>query len=174
MHYLAAKQALFALMGGAEGAPPAAPDMGAEAGAPPAPEAAAAAPAPAAPDASMAPPAPAPEAAPEEEQPAMKSEDDETSLVKAELETVKAQMAEMEAVILKMARTPVRKSVIATDYVGKPTETPAVEVPNLTKKEVFDRLAPRMSELSKSDRQLVNQFAFGNVAITEIAHLLKR
>jgi hypothetical protein len=119
----------------------------------------------------MAPPAPAPAAAPEEEeQPAMKSESlDVAALIKAETDGLKAQISEMEAVILKLASQPVRRAVTALDHVAKSEEA----VPNLSKAEVFAKLSPRLAEFSKSDRKLVNDFTFGNVGIKEIAHLLR-
>ena len=99
----------------------------------------------------------------------MKNESTAADLVKAEVDGLKAQVAEMEAVILKLARQPVRKAVVATDVLVK-DEAP---MPQLSKAEVFAKLTPRLAEMSKSDRKLVNDFTFGNVGIKDIAHLLK-
>ncbi len=186
-HYKAAKEAVFALMGGGagDGAMGAAPGM--DAGAPPGMPPGGAPPGmpPAGPDAGSppggmpppgmdagAPPPAAPGMPPEEEKPmpAMKSED----MSKAEITDLKTQVAEMQAVILKMATQPVRKAVTAADYVAKPTEEAhTVVLPNLTKSQAMAKLSAKATELSKKERALVNEYVFGNKSLQDVAHLLK-
>lgn len=167
-HYLAAKAALFAVMGAAEqSAAPAAPP---EASAP------------------MAPPAP------EGSAPALKAEADmsaetkkanggkietvaksEKSLSKSEKDELLAlrEQVALQDKLFELLNTPVRKAVTAVDYVAKSDVSAEKRV--LSKSEVTEKLKVVTADpkLAKSDRELVNRFYSGTVSIDQIEHLLK-
>jgi hypothetical protein len=177
-HFLACKQALMAVMGG-EGSQPPAP----EATAPAAPPVSPSAP-PVSPSATpAAPAAPAPEAT--DPLSVNKSEVSEgEQLKKAEVESLKKSLEDQGKLVaeqalaldrlsnafLKIANMPLRKSAESVDHVGKPT----VEV-TLSKSEAIKKLntVSLKSDLKKSDRQLINQYALGHVGLDAVAHLLR-
>lgn len=195
-HYLAAKAALFAVMGaggpdagGAPGAPGAgAPPAGPDAGAAMAPPDAGAAPmgppgaAPAAPP--MAPPSagPGPDEMPP---PAMKAEVKVSQAgnggQKAAVAKSEDKVAELEATVEKLVKSlqkivgqPMQKAVTGENYVPKTGDEPA-PAKKLSKAEVNAKLneATRNPSLKKSDRDLVNRYYEGEVSIDAIEHLLK-
>jgi hypothetical protein len=153
MHYLAAKAALFAAMGGGAGGAP-------EASAPAAPPAAP--PAPGGMEASAPPPA-------------MKSEKGTASLSKAEkaeLDSLREQVKLQER-LFDLLNAPARKAVTAVDFVAKSEEKAEKRV--LSKSEVAAKLKTVTADakLAKSDRELVNGYVLGTVSIDKIEHLLK-
>lgn len=151
-HYLAAKSALFQVMGqgqgqGApQGAPPQAPPPGPSAGGAP-------------------PPGPSAGGAP----PMAMSE-----MSKSEAEDIKAQLAEMTKIVNLFVGQPIRKAVTGASYVAKSEEN-TVEVKSITPAQITAKLAQltRSPELKKSDRDLVNGYYEGVVKVDAIAHLLK-
>jgi hypothetical protein len=154
MHYLAAKAALFAAMGGGAGGAP-------EASAPAAPPA--------------APPAAGPGMEASAPAPAMKSEKNDASLSKAEkaeLETLREQV-KLQEKLFDLLNAPARKAVTAVDFVAKSEEKADKRV--LSKSEVASKLKTVTADakLSKSDRELVNGYVLGTVSIDKIEHLLK-
>lgn len=182
-HYLACKAALFAVMGGGEGASP-------EAGAPPpaaAPSPAAPAPSPAAPPMAMSEmgtevgkdlqagnggegaPTPKPEAAAKAEVSPSASAS-VTKSEKDELEALKAQLDTMFKFVNKIVGKPLQKAVTSAEYVA-----PAGEKADLDPKAVTSKLneLTRKPDLKKSDRDLINRFYDGEVKIDAIEHLLK-
>lgn len=154
MHYLAAKAALFAAMGGGAGGAP-------EASAPAAPPA--------------APPAAGPGMEASAPPPAMKSEKADASLSKAEkaeLETLREQVKLQER-LFDLLNAPARKAVTTADFVAKSEEKAEQRV--LSKSEVAAKLKTVTADakLAKSDRELVNGYMLGTVSIEKIEHLLK-
>lgn len=162
--YMAAKKVLFAHMGG--GMDPAA------SAAPPA--------------ASAGPPGASPDpAAP----PAMKAEMNPanggkvTTVGKSEkdlqIETLTKKVAEFEAtlpglvsVVEKMVSAPQRKAITSVTQVAG--NKPAAPVSSLSKSEIESRLKKAVNtNLSKSDRELVNGFYFGSVKLEGISHILE-
>ena len=154
-HYLAAKSAIFKLMGaGQEAAPaPEAPPM-------------------ASPSAGAAPmPPPAMKAELKIDQKPnggmiKKSEDDG-------MQELKAQVEVLTKALTMMAEQPVRRAVTGVSFVAKPEEKP--EAKTLSKSEITTKLAEKTADpkLAKSDRELVNGFYDGRVSVAEITHLLK-
>lgn len=177
-HYLAAKAALFAVMGGASAGAPAGAPPDASASAAPVPPGASAAPAPSAvPPPPPAPSAPAagPSATPVDPtlgKAAMPSNPN-GSLGKSEVDDLKAQVATMAKALSLLAGSPMRKAITDLSYVPKAgEEKPAVK---LTKGEVLGKLkeVTRNPSLQKSDRDLINRYCEGGVDVSAIEHLLK-
>ncbi len=144
-HYMACKQALFAIMGA--GGPPPGADAGA--GSPPPP---------------AAPPAP-PIA--DQSAPALKAE--------KEIEELKEKLAKTEGAVmglLKAISSPSRKAVTSIADLAK---SDTVDVTTLEKSEVHSRLkkASENPSLSKADRSLINSFGYGEIGVDKVAHLIK-
>ena len=165
-HYLAAKAALFAAMGGdgaAQGASPApaAPPAGPPAGsAPPV-----ASPSPAGPSAMAMSETPA-------GLPAGATEGNGGKVEKSEVEDLKAQVEAMAKIVSSFVNRPVRKAVTEVGYVAKSEEAPKK---NLSSAEVTAKLSEltRSPDLKKSDREVINRYYEGSVKFDAIEHLLK-
>lgn len=165
LHYLACKQAMFAAMGG----PPAAPaDASMVAASPPV------APPASPPPAAMVPPpaSPAPDAPP-----ALKSEQDlAIATLKAELDGTKQKLNKAEDAMgrvlgyfEKIAATPVR---LATTSIADLAKTEKKPVSELSTKEINEQLARIIEKpLSKSDRELINDFYKKTVGVEKLTHL---
>jgi hypothetical protein len=173
-HYLAAKSALFAVMGQgagagpeAGGAPPAGPEAGGAppmgAGAPP-PDMGGGAP----PMGAGGPPAGGPPggAPPMEEQPLAQSEKDE-------LDSMRQQLATMAKALGLLAGQPMQKGITGMTYVAK-SELDGAPKANLSKAEITAKLntVTRQSDLKKSDRDAINNY-YETGSVDGIVHLLK-
>lgn len=163
--YLACKAVIFAAMGGS-------PD----ASAPPAPG----------PDAS-APPMPAgPPAGPPDASPALKAETNpanggKTTVAKSDkdeqIEVLTKKVAEFEGitstlltVVQKVISVPPRKAVAGVSELQKNS---AEDAKSLAKDEVNTRLnRAARTKLSKSDRELINQYSVGAIDVSKVSHLL--
>lgn len=156
-HYMCAKAALFDRMAAAHGG---------EVAAPPAPEA------------PMAPAMDAPEASMEKSVlPVQKSETSNT-----ELDDLKKQLAEQDKAVNSLAEVldkvlaqPMRKSIKGISelaFIPKSDDKPEVK---FSKKEITEKLTEksRTATLSKKDRELINEYCYGNVNVEQIVHLLK-
>lgn len=178
-HYMAAKAALFELMGGgAEGSAPASPDASP---APAAPEASnTAAPGPTAPPPALkaemkAPPAtgslkdqaPAVPDAIEKGPSLGKSERD------AEVEDLKQQVELLTKAMDLALHTPVRKAVTSVAYLPKTEDKPAENKP-LSKSDVQDKMrkALQSGKLTKSQRESLFSYTLGNIEFDKIKDLL--
>lgn len=159
-HYLAAKSALFQMMGQGQqgaGAPP--PAAGPSAGAPP-----------------MAPPAGPSAGAP----PAFKAEmpSDGNGKIegfgKSEADDLRAQLATMAKVVNLLAGQPVQKAVTGLTYMGKSEPVEDTKVV-LSQQEVTAKLnvLTRDPSLKKSDRERITGYYEGTVNVSAIADLLK-
>lgn len=168
-HYLAAKAALFTVMGGAQ---PAAP--GAIPGAPPAPAPAPAAPAPA----PMAPPAPGMlkgEKMPTEQNGKLPKTPTTPDIAKSEgdLSDLRAQFEVLTKAISLIANIPNQKAVTDLTYVAKSED--ANQEPQLSPVAIKAKL----NEIAKNpltkneDRNLMNKYVCGSVGVDAIKHLLK-
>jgi hypothetical protein len=142
-HYMAAKAALFELMGAGGGA--AAPAPAPEASAP------------------VAPPAPAPEEAPV---PAMKSEQE---LKVADLE----KQVELMAKALDIALgTPMRKAVTSVAHVPRTEEAAAVREPTKAELKEQIRSALGSGKLTKSQKDQLFSYTLGNIDFSQVKDLL--
>ncbi len=177
--YLAAKEVIFAQMGGA-GGPPGAPGM--DAGAPPV--------APLSPEMGSAPPGSSPPGSPPMDPnapPALKAEmkastpadGDQKILGKSEsaqIADLKKKVSDFEeitskfmTVMEKAISVPARKAV--TSIVDLAKSAPSAE--SLSKAEVNVRLdRAARTKLSKNDRALINQYSVGAIGVEGIRHLL--
>jgi hypothetical protein len=160
--YLAAKKVIFASMGAGADGPAPSPD----ASAPPPPAA--------------APPAPAPDASP-----ALKSEKNPANGGKVvvakseqdmEIEALRKKVTEFEGiasglmtVVEKVISVPPRKAVTGVSQLSKSAE----DVSTLSKSEINERLGrAARTKLSKSDRELINQYSVGAIDVSKVKHLL--
>lgn len=175
-HYLAAKAAIFKLMGGGAGspgpeAPPAGPDASASAGP------GAGAPPPAGPGGGMPPPA-------------MKGEKSGNRLVEPKGSaggisipanggvvksepSIQEQLDVLTKALSMMANQPVRKAVLNLSDVSK-SEAPVNR--NLSRAEVTAKLTEKSADpsLAKSDRQAINDYYDGKITIEKMpSHLLQ-
>jgi hypothetical protein len=166
-HYLAAKAALFAMMGQGQGQ-----EQGAPQGAPPP-----SAPPPAGPSAGAPPPAGPSAGAPPQmamsegkQIPAGSGIGGEMSKNESDLQ---AQVEKLTSVLSLFIGKPIQKAVTGTSYVAKSEET--TEVKSITPAQVTAKLSQltRSPDLKKSDRDLVNGYYEGTVNVSAIAHLLK-
>lgn len=164
MHYLAAKQALIEAMGGGQEAPAPAPE------------------------APMAPPAtPAPEMTMKGEKDYAKANggemskgkmaksepNEEVELLKGQIENQNKQIEMLVKAVDLTLSQPLRKAVTSVAHLPK-TENLPTDVTKLTKAQIDLKLKPVITQnLSKSDRQLINQYYTDAVKVDAIAHLLK-
>jgi hypothetical protein len=184
MHYLAAKEALFAAMG-AGGDPAAAGGPPADASAPPAPPAAASPP-PAPPPAASAPPVDD-QSAP----PALKAEKQAnnpanggkvTTVAKSEkdleIEDLRKKLGDLEEIVpslidlVKVAAAPARKAVTSVAQLEKSN---GVDVGSLSKAEIDARLKRAVrTNLTNPDREAINSYYLsgGATGIEGIKHIL--
>lgn len=167
MHYIAAKKVLFDQMAAAEG--------GAEASPPAPPEGPA-------PEASAGPGMGSQEALPPEE--TLKSAKDPNggkiipgkSLTKSEtdkrIEELQKSVEGLTKALELALSVPVRKAVTGVAHIAKSEE--AAPVKTLSKAEITERLKIKTMDptLSKADRELVNSYYAGNIAVEKIEHLL--
>jgi hypothetical protein len=74
----------------------------------------------------------------------------------------------------EIVEKPVRKAVTGLDYSPKPTQGQAAPLPT-SPKEITRRLTEKVQDpsLSKSDRQLINDFYDRRIDVSKIEHLLK-
>lgn len=174
-HYLAAKAALFDRMNGGAG-------DAASAGAPPP----AAAPAP---DASAsAPPAmpPGPEMGKKEmsepkangENPLHVKKSEAESKAEAKVEELEKMVDGLVKAVDLLTQTPLRKAVTAVAHLPKNEgegNGSKKDVADLSKAEVDAKLKEKVRDpkLSKSDRDLINSYCYGNLKLEKIAHLLQ-
>lgn len=194
-HYLAAKAALFSVMGGQDqGAPPpeAAPSAPA---APPASPA----PAPSAPPMAMSEmgqecgkdlqagnggegaPAPKPEAGKavgkaEASASSPSASSPSASVTKSEtVEDLKAQLEVMAKIVNIVVGKPLGKAITGLNYVPKAGAAVETEPKKLSKAEITTKLAEitRKADLKKSDRNLIDGYYDGEVKLEAIEHLLK-
>jgi hypothetical protein len=108
----------------------------------------------------------------------------EVSLLKSELESVKAQSVEekknLEAALSKFLTkfvektAPAGKAIMSLDVIAKTENGQAAEKP-LSKSEIDAKLLAKAKDfsLSKSDRDAINSYCCGNKDITKVSHLLK-
>jgi len=173
MHMLAAKEALMNVMGGDVGseepAAPAAPAPMAPPAAPPGPEASMSASAPPTLKGEMKADAKA-NGGPV---PGMsKSEKDEAmeALQKTVSDQAEALTTLVKTVELVLGQ-PQRKAVTSVGFVPKTEDAPKP----LSKSEVTEKLVTitKSPKLSKSDRELINEYCLGNLGVEKIEHLLK-
>lgn len=98
-----------------------------------------------------------------------KSED----LSKAEdkIKEMEGQLEVLAKALESFLTTPVRKAVTSTSFVPKTEEAPK----ELTKSEVQEKLkeVTKRPDLKKSERDLINSYCYGNVGVDKIQHLLK-
>lgn len=172
VHYLAAKSALFKLMGGG-----AQDGMGAgpEASAPP-------------PGAAPAGPAPAPAPAMKGEMSAgkqvtgspanggmVKSEHaEEISFLRAELKKNEEGLNLLATALDRALGTPLRKAVTTVNHVPKGNDESS-SVQSLSKSEISEILSEKARDpkLAKSDRELINKFYAESIGVEKITHLLQ-
>lgn len=111
---------------------------------------------------------------------ALKSAQEELSLVKKERDAAMAKVdgleksvAELTDTMSKAFSTPVRKSVTGKDLLVK-SENTTVDVESLSKSEVTKKLLAKAYDpkLEKKDRDLINNYYKGSVKVDAIAHLL--
>lgn len=179
MHYMAAKAALFELMGAGAG-----PDASASPAPSPSP-APTASPSPA-PAASPSPsPAPVPPPAMKAEVPATMKNNPanggtESAAVPDAIKKSEEKVAELEKQVELMAKalevaigTPVRKAVTSVAHVPR-TEEPAAPAQELSKSEVKDRIRKAVSsgKLSKSQKDLLFSYGLGNASFDQVKDLL--
>lgn len=165
MHYIASKAALMQTMQAAQGAGAGGPPP--DASAPPSP---AGSPAPDAPPA--APPAPEgpPMALKNEMKPAPVPMAKSEGLSKAEADDLRAQIEGLTKAVTIVLGAPQRKAVTSLAFLAK-SEEPAK---TLSKAEVDAKLKDKIrTNLSKSDRALINQFTLNQIDVSKIEHLLK-
>lgn len=151
MHFMAAKAAMEALMGGA--------DQGAEglgAGAPaPAPEGA---------------PAPAMKAEPAAKKASLMEKSEKNTASDSRLQELEAQVEGLVKALDLALGQPMRKAVTSVAYVPRTEETK----PSLSKGEVVEKLKEITKQpLKKSDRELINRYCLGEVEVDKIQHLLQ-
>lgn len=179
-HYMAAKAALFALMGAGDGAAPAGP----EASAPPmAPPEASAPP--------MAPPG-VPPPAMKAEIPSTMTKNPANGALKDQAATVPdaikglsksetdGKISDLEQQVELMAKaldlalgTPVRKAVTSVAFVPRTTE--AAESAEPTKADIDNKItnALRSGKLNKSEKDRIVSYSLGNIKFEQIKELLK-
>ena len=123
-----------------------------------------------APDAGQAPAAPAPQAAPAPAAPMMKSEAIKFADVK-EIKDLQSEVETLSKAIKLMLETPVRKAITGVSFVAR-TEEPAAE---MSRDVVLTKLNERITDLSltKSDRERIDSYVFGNIGFDGIKDLLK-
>jgi hypothetical protein len=183
-HFLAAKEALMAALGAdaagaADGAPAAPPAPAADAGAPP--PAAAAAP----PMDAGSPPPDAPPALKGEmpadgngENPLDAVRKAEATVKDAEIAALKKKVAEQDEALGKLVtamkvvvEAPARKTVTSLTQIKK---NEGVDVTSMSRDQVRAALRRKAEgKLSKSDRELINQFALNLITVEKVAHLLE-
>lgn len=101
------------------------------------------------------------------------------SFSKSEADDLRAQIDGLTKAVTLVLTTPQRKAVTANSlaYLAKSEEKPADK--QFTHQEAFEKLAEvtkdpkRARALSKSDKNLINQFCVGAVDVKSIEHLLK-
>jgi hypothetical protein len=196
IHFLACKEALMQSLGGdgqgdqvpPEGQPQGQPDQG-----PPPPEAPA-------PDTSSAPMAPGMGKSefdsPDGEKVAVKKSETDMASVFAELETLKKGLKEKDKQILAMETSfgeaavslkklfergnGLRKSIASTAFTPKPGSEAAnpdkIDVSQISRTEALSRLkevTATSTSLTKSDRDQISKYVFGNCSIDKVEEFLK-
>jgi hypothetical protein len=104
---------------------------------------------------------------------AMKSVQDELTLVKSERDALKKSLAGLSETLEKLATGPQYKAAQATDAaVLSKSEQPQTKT--MTTAEIRRKLAvvAHNPDLKKSDRNLINKYCVGGVEVDAIAHLL--
>lgn len=111
---------------------------------------------------------------------ALKSAQEELSLVKKERDEAKTKVQGLEKSVAELTETmtkafsaPIRKSVTAKDVLAK-SETTSVDVDSLTKTEITKRLLAKANDpkLEKKDRDLINNYYKGTANVDALSHLL--
>lgn len=111
---------------------------------------------------------------------ALKSAQEELSLVKKERDAAMAKVDGLEKSVTELTETmskafstPVRKSVTGKDLLVK-SENTTVDVESLSKSEVTKKLLAKAwdPKLEKKDRDLINNYYKGSVKVDALAHLL--
>jgi len=166
LHYLATKQALMAVLGGAQGGA-----SGPE-GAPPSPPASGPA----------GPGGPPPEATPtlKSDRAAIAAKDAEIKALQEQLSKSNGRLSNVEKVIHLMTNRPLRKAITHISHVAKPgteekLDKSEVDVTKLSKSEVTERLnkAVRSPDMKKEDRRLVTAYMYNRANLDDIKHLLQ-
>ena len=193
IHFLACKEALMQSLGGdgqGDQVPPGQPEGQPQAPAPEAPQ----------PNTSSAPMAPGMGKSefdsPDGEKVAVKKSEVDMAAVFAEIETLKKGLKEKDEQILKMETSfgeaatglkklfergnGLRKSIASTGFTPKPGSEPAnpdkIDVSQLSRPEALSRLkevTATSTSLTKSDRDQINAYVFGNCSIEKVEKFLK-
>lgn len=120
-----------------------------------------------------------------------KSEDSqkETDMIKAEISTVKAENEELKKSVETMTellnklfnsgkKAPAQKAITEISYIAKSeeseSETKGLDISKMSKSEITNKLkSVNYAELSKSDRDCINDFYLNNGSVEKIKHLIK-
>jgi hypothetical protein len=120
-----------------------------------------------------------------------KSEDSvkETDMIKAEISTVKAENEELKKSVETMTellnklfnsgkKAPTQKAITGIDYIAKSEESETgskgLDISKMSKSEITSKLkSVNYAELSKSDRECINDFYLNNGSVEKIKHLIK-
>jgi len=114
---------------------------------------------------------------------ALKSENEELTLVKSERDAAAMKIAELEKSVAaltdslgKVLAQPMRKSITGKDIAGvlATDPKPAPKYESMTKSEITKKLLTVANDpaLKKSDRQLINNYYKGEANVEALAHLL--
>jgi len=115
-----------------------------------------------------------------------KEENKEESLLKSEVETMKAENEELKKSVETMAelvnklmngkKAPAQKAVTATSYIAKSEDVESKEskIEKMSKSEITSKLKSLdYATLNKSDREAINNFYLKNSSVDSIKHLIK-
>lgn len=119
----------------------------------------------------------------ESEEPAAQVEQEmsksESDKLKEENESLKKSYNELNELVNKMfsaKKAPAQKAIISTDYIAKSEEVEGkdgVDITKMSKNEITEKLkAVDQSNLTKSDRNAINDFYLKNASVDKIKHLI--
>jgi hypothetical protein len=111
----------------------------------------------------------------------------ETDMIKSEISTVKAENEELKKSVETMTellnklfnsgkKAPTQKAITGIDYIAKSeeSETKGLDISKMSKSEITSKLkSVNYAELSKSDRDCINDFYLNNGSVEKIKHLIK-
>lgn len=113
----------------------------------------------------------------------------ETDMIKAEISTVKAENEELKKSVETMTellnklfnsgkKAPAQKAITEIGYIAKSEESETavkgLDVSKMSKSEITNKLkSVNYAELSKSDRDCINDFYLNNGSVEKIKHLIK-
>jgi hypothetical protein len=111
-----------------------------------------------------------------------KSENSETDMIKAENEELKKSVETMTELLNKLfssgKKAPAQKAITEISYIAKSeeseSETKGLDISKMSKSEITNKLkSVNYAELSKSDRDCINDFYLNNGSVEKIKHLIK-